>query len=162
MKAFNKVHKEAGFSLVELMIVVGIIGLLATLAIPRFQQFQAKAKMAEAKTTLSHIYTLQEAYHLDNNVYRTFAQVGLNGASCTNNDSLALGLEISPCDATKKLPRFGYQSNNTANGFFAVATSGAAANNMVCPGKGVISFGINQARLLSGGTEGSNPPNACP
>ena len=46
--------KESGFSLVELMIVVGIIGILATMAMPKFQEFQSKAKMAEAKTSLSH------------------------------------------------------------------------------------------------------------
>ena len=36
--------KQAGFSLVELMVVVGIIGILAALAVPRFQRFTAKAK----------------------------------------------------------------------------------------------------------------------
>ncbi|MCX6130635.1 MAG: prepilin-type N-terminal cleavage/methylation domain-containing protein, partial [Proteobacteria bacterium] len=49
MKKFLSLKNEKGFSLVELMIVVGIIGILSTLALPRFKQFQAKAKMGEAK-----------------------------------------------------------------------------------------------------------------
>ncbi|MES2856243.1 MAG: prepilin-type N-terminal cleavage/methylation domain-containing protein [Bdellovibrionota bacterium] len=53
---------QAGFSLIELMIVVAIIGILATIAVPNFQKFQAKAKQSEAKTALSAIYTGEKAY----------------------------------------------------------------------------------------------------
>ncbi|MBP9707073.1 MAG: prepilin-type N-terminal cleavage/methylation domain-containing protein [Oligoflexales bacterium] len=69
MKVFQMKSKEQGFSLVELMVVVGIIGILATLALPRFQLFQARAKQTEAKANLSHIYTLQVAYHGENDEY---------------------------------------------------------------------------------------------
>ena len=73
---FASFKNQKGFSLVELMIVVGIIGILATLALPRFKQFQAKAKMGEAKNILSHIYTLEQTYSLDNNQYLAFAAIG--------------------------------------------------------------------------------------
>lgn len=67
---------QKGFSLVELMVVVAIIGVLAALAVPKFQVFQAKAKQSEAKNNLSHIYTLQESYFGDNDAYGTTAQIG--------------------------------------------------------------------------------------
>ncbi len=60
---------EQGFSLVELMIVVAIIGVLAALAVPKFQSFQAKAKQSEAKSNLSHIYTLEQSYFGDQDKY---------------------------------------------------------------------------------------------
>jgi type IV pilus assembly protein PilA len=66
-----KKRKQGGFSLVELMIVVAIIGILAALAIPRFQRFQAKARQSEAKTNLSHVYTLEMSYHGDNDTFIT-------------------------------------------------------------------------------------------
>lgn len=78
--------KNKGFSLVELMIVVSIIGILAALAVPRFQGFQARAKSAEARTSLAHIYTLQQSFYGDNDTYSpSFAAIGftLNGQSGT-------------------------------------------------------------------------------
>jgi len=50
---------EAGFTLVELMIVVAIIGILSAIAIPNFQKYQAKARQKEAQLALSSIYTAE-------------------------------------------------------------------------------------------------------
>jgi type IV pilus assembly protein PilA len=63
-----KRNKE-GFTLIELMIVVAIIGILADIAIPNFLKFQAKAKQAEAKSNLSAIYVAQVAYFSNTNTY---------------------------------------------------------------------------------------------
>ena len=52
---------QKGFTLIELMIVVAIIGILAVIAVPNFQKFQARAKQSEAKTNLKGIYTAKVA-----------------------------------------------------------------------------------------------------
>lgn len=68
---------QKGFTLIELMIVVAIIGILAAIAIPNFLRYQAKSKQSEAKTNLSGIFTSQTSYFGDNNSYAaTFALMG--------------------------------------------------------------------------------------
>jgi len=65
----SMLHHQRGFSLVELMIVVAIIGVLAAIAIPNFMRYQARAKQSEAKSNLVAIHTGQIAYFAENNKY---------------------------------------------------------------------------------------------
>jgi type IV pilus assembly protein PilA len=71
----NMMRNRKGFTLIELMIVVAIIGILAAIAIPNFLKFQAKSKQSEAKTNLKGIYTAETAYFGENNSYSHLATV---------------------------------------------------------------------------------------
>ena len=62
-------HTKKGFTLIELMIVVAIIGILAAIAIPNFLRFQAKSKQSEAKTNLGSIGTTAESYRVEKDTY---------------------------------------------------------------------------------------------
>ena len=78
--------KMRGFSLVELMVVVGIMVLLASIAIPGYQRYVQRANRSDATNTLLRIASSQEKFFLQNNTYTTnFAQLGLNNVS--ENDS---------------------------------------------------------------------------
>jgi prepilin-type N-terminal cleavage/methylation domain-containing protein len=63
----RKTRDTQGFTLIELMIVVVIIGILAAIAIPRFTNVSNSAKQAEAEPILKQICSLAEAHRLRNN-----------------------------------------------------------------------------------------------
>jgi len=62
-------QRSRGFTLIELMIVVAIIGILAAIAIPNFIKFQARAKQAEAKSNLRTWFTAQRSYMNEKGLY---------------------------------------------------------------------------------------------
>ncbi len=72
-------NKQAGFSLIELMIVVAIIGILATIAIPNFNRFQFKARQSEAKANLTALFMGQKAFYTEWTSYASdFRDIGVN------------------------------------------------------------------------------------
>ena len=71
------IRSNKGFSLVELMVVVAIIGILAAIAVPNFQRFSAKAKQSEAKANLAMVYSSEASFFGEWQSYTSdFLQVG--------------------------------------------------------------------------------------
>ncbi len=66
--------REKGFTLVELMIVVVVLGVLASIAIPKYIMLVNKAKITEAKTILRQIINLETSYYLIDSTYEAFAE----------------------------------------------------------------------------------------
>ncbi|HEX6367990.1 MAG TPA: prepilin-type N-terminal cleavage/methylation domain-containing protein [Longimicrobium sp.] len=71
---------RGGFTLIELMIVVVIIGILAAIAVPKFNAVSRQAKEAEAGPILRQLHTLQERHHQAEGSYAT-SMASLEGAS---------------------------------------------------------------------------------
>jgi len=85
------VLKNKGFTLVELLIVVIIIGILATIAVPQYSKMTERAKMANGLNTLGSIKRAQNLYYLENNEY---LQWGGDGSFGTQVDPGPLGIEL--------------------------------------------------------------------
>jgi prepilin-type N-terminal cleavage/methylation domain-containing protein len=109
-------NNKKGFTLIELMIVVVIIGILAALAIPRFMRATTKSKQSEAKQLLKQIYTMQHAYRQEFNSYclnaviasaaapATYARIGVDiGVTARYSYLMAAAPNTFTCTATANL-----------------------------------------------------------
>ena len=65
LKAFHRRSGQKGFTLIELMIVIAIIGILAAIAIPQFVTYRQKGYNTQAKGELKSFYTACQAYFAD-------------------------------------------------------------------------------------------------
>ncbi|WP_373065101.1 type IV pilin protein [Gemmatimonas sp.] len=81
-------RSRQGFTLIELLIVVVIIGILAAIAIPKFQNTKGKAYAASLKSDLKNISSMQEDYFYYNETYT--ANVAALNFSSTNGVTIAI------------------------------------------------------------------------
>ena len=109
---FKAIHNRKGFTLIELMIVVVIIGILAALAIPRFMQATTKSKQSEAKQLLKQIYTMQRTYRQAQGTY------GDDGVTAAAGGTFPqIGVEIMATAI------YSYEMTAAQNSFTCVATA---------------------------------------
>jgi type IV pilus assembly protein PilA len=123
----KKLHnRRGGFTLIELMIVVAIIGILAAIAIPNFLRFQLKAKSSEGKTNLAAIRTAEESYFAEYGLYISAnpspAVTALNEKTTWTNADAGYGFETIGWDPEGRVYfNYSVQTNATNSQFYAAA-----------------------------------------
>ena len=133
-----KIKKDMkGFTLIELMIVVAVIGVLAAIAIPNFLNYQCKAKQSEAKSSLGALRTGQEAYFAEYDTY----SANLGGANFQARTDARYSYTVRA-------------ANSTSFSAFGVATGTGLKSGTTVDAWRIVS-GTATATLLS------NPTNEC-
>lgn len=111
-RALKQDRGEAGFTLIELLIVVVVMGILATIVIPRFNQFRERSYDAAAQADLRNAITAQEAYFAD------------AGSFTTDEGATGLNINLSPqIDLSVTTP---------SAAAFTMTTKHSASDNTYC------------------------------
>lgn len=124
-------NSESGFTLVELMIVVVVIGILAMIAIPAYNDSVSKGRRTDAKSTLTSLAAKQEQYFMDNKEYAdTLAKLGASSTSIDKHYTITVAaatttftLTAIPANSDPKCANFtltesgirGVSGDNSAN-----------------------------------------------
>ena len=111
----NKLKFQSGFTLIELMIVVVIIGILAAMAIPRYSDAVTRNKQSEAKLVLKQIYVNERTFRQQGNAYYI---PGGPASAATPDVFRNIWVDIMAS------ARYTYTIVGDANSFTATATSG--------------------------------------
>lgn len=117
-------RNPAGFTLVELMVVVAIIGILSAIAVPNFKKYQAKSKQSEAKIQLAAIYNSEVGTQSDYDTYATC--LTLMGYEQSPRGYYTVGF-VTGYDATLKFP------NCSSGGTTGAGATADATNRSIVP-----------------------------
>lgn len=123
-----------GFTLIEIMVVVMIIGILAAIAMPNYNDYILKGKLAEAMSLLSELQVRQEQYYQDNRTYSNGMTPRAAGQYFTTTSCVTANAgQTFVCTATA--PSISYS--------YTVAESGAKTT--VKPGGATVSCWLKSA-----------------
>ncbi len=184
MKKPNRIHialsaikNSDGFTLVELMIVVAIIGILSAIAVPNYQKYQARARQSEAKIGLAGLFTTEKSYAVESSTFsaclpsvgfqlpntQRFYAIGFNGtgSNCGPAGTSACTSYFTPGDisgtGTSCSVSTGYTASSGSNDGLYFYTANAkvgsgsiAGATSLDAGSGMSNTGVSQTSFIAG------------
>lgn len=120
-------HRQSGFTLIEVMITVVVIGILASIAYPSYQEFVKRGNRTEGQAFLSEVAARQERYFAQNNKYITsdsdIGKLNLKNGSTSETGKYELSIDEHAGDGGYTLTAK-EQFNDTACGNLTLTATG--------------------------------------
>jgi type IV pilus assembly protein PilA len=80
----KRIDNQKGFTLIELMVVVSVLGIVSAIAVPNYLRYQAKSRQSEARVNLGGIFVAELAFFGENSRFSNFNDIGYRPAATTN------------------------------------------------------------------------------
>ena len=153
----DKMKKQQGFTLIELMIVVAIVAILAAIALPSYNDYIVKSNRADAKVALMKYAQMQESYFVQNMSYSKDLTaggggLGLGGTITSENDYYSITMKALPaaCGGTNVTPCTGFTLTAKPK------AGGRQVTDDLCRVFNIDQLGIRTAVSLVGGNIGDS------
>ena len=156
---------QAGFTLIEIMIVVAVVGILAAIAYPAYTDSILKGKRAQGRTALAELMQQQERYMTQTNCYMPFTTVLATSVATANVDA-ACGIT-----AATVVPFKTFSGDNLGNAAYSLSSEACSAalsrsecirivaNPRTAEARvGLLSITSSGTKACTPGTNGVTPP----
>jgi len=140
-------QRSSGYTLMELLVTVAIVGILTAVAVPSYRQYAMRAKRADATTALLRLAAQQERFYIQNNSYASNDLI---------DDAPPAGLGIPSTDRGYYV--LAIESQDLTTGYTATATvvaGGEQADDTDCASFSVTAQGLRSA-ADSGGADNTD------
>lgn len=125
IKSYKRPVNQTGFTLIELMIVIAIIGIISAIAFPSYNSYLRKSRRADAKVTLTKMASTQERWYLQKSTYTS--DVDNIGGDTSDDGHYTMAITSADSDGyemTATIIDGGAQSNDTSCQTFTLASTG--------------------------------------
>lgn len=125
-------QRARGFTLIELMIALGVMAILAAIAIPQYNRYGFRARRADGQKLLMAIANAEERYYAQQNKYADLKTIGFSTTTTATSDSGYYAATVTVSDVNKF----------AAQAFLATAVPGGAQQKDVCANLTLTNTGV--------------------